>query len=137
MPTEVESICCNEWNIAMPKLQDDDDIDSIPSYTCLTEDPEFSPLLSRSVLHVVFSLPRINWRRRPKPEGPNGTLSIEQCRLVAYRVVLEWMLKGEHLGRRKRKVLPSCVVKAVRDKYPSPSGRYVGFTEAENAFAML
>ena len=78
MPTEVESIRCHEWNIAMPQLQDDDeDIDSTPSYTCLTEDPEFSPLLSRSVLHVVFSLPRINWRRRPRPEGPNGTLSIE------------------------------------------------------------
>lgn len=79
MTTEVESICCHEWNIAMPQLQDaDEDIaESVPSHTCLTEDPDFSPLLSRSVLHVVFSLPRINWRRRPRPEGPNNTLSIE------------------------------------------------------------
>ncbi|KAK7158469.1 hypothetical protein R3I94_004937 [Phoxinus phoxinus] len=116
----------------MPQLQDhdDEDIDSISSYTCLTEDPEFSPLLSRSVLHVVFSLPRINWRRHPRPEGPNGTLSIEQCRLVAYRVVLEWMVKGEYLGRRNRKVLPSCVVKAIRDKYPSSSRRYVGYLQS-------
>ncbi len=44
---------------------------------CLTQNEGFMPLLSRTVLEVVFSLPCINWRCRPRPEGPGGTLSVE------------------------------------------------------------
>ncbi len=61
---------------------------------------------------------------------------LRQYRLVAYRVILEWALKGERLGRGNRAVLPSCVVWAVRNAFPSPTGEYVGFTptEIENLF---
>ncbi|CAM4597008.1 unnamed protein product [Leuciscus chuanchicus] len=104
---------------------------------CITEDPGFPPLLSRSVLEVFFYLPKVNWKGRPRPEGPGGTLSMDQCRLVAYRLVLEWILKGQRLGRHNRKVLPSCVVRAIWEKYPSLSGAYVGFKEAEEAFRLI
>ncbi|KAK9978901.1 hypothetical protein ABG768_020638 [Culter alburnus] len=96
-----------------------------------------SALLSRSVLDVFFHLPKVNWKRRPRPEGPGGTLTVDQCRLVAYRVVLEWILKGEKLGRHNRKVLPSCVVRSIRERYPSSSATYVGFKEAEEAFGLI
>lgn len=60
-----------------------------------------------------------------------------QCRLAAYWVVMEWILKGEKLGRHNRQILPSCVVRAIQARYPSSSGTYVGFKEAEEAFGLI
>lgn len=59
--------------------------------------------------------------------------SSRQYRLVAYRMVTEWALKGEKLGKGHRRVLPSCVVDLIRTKYPSPNGQYQGFKESEEA----
>lgn len=67
----------------------------------------------------------------------HDVLFLSQYRLVSYRVIMEWALKGETLGRGNRKPLPSCVVGAIRRRYPSESGAYVGFQEAEDAISML
>lgn len=56
---------------------------------------------------------------------------LRQYRLVAYHVILEWALKGQPLGRGNRIALPSCVVWAVRDAFPSPTGQYAGFKPSE------
>ncbi|XP_052387742.1 P2X purinoceptor 7 [Carassius gibelio] len=138
LPTEEESQCCHDWTISIPPLESIESAgETLFTSRCITQQNGFPPLLSNSVLEVFFSLPKINWRRRPRPQGPGGTLTVDQYRLVAYRIVLEWMLKGERFGRRNRRVLPSCVVSAIRLSYPSPSGQYVGFREAEEAFGLL
>ncbi|CAM4555623.1 unnamed protein product [Leuciscus chuanchicus] len=136
---EQESQCCHDWTISIPPLETISRSagETVPPSRCITEHNGFPPLLSNSVLGVFFNLPRINWRRRPRPQGPGGTLTVDQYRLVAYRLVLEWMLKGERLGRRSRRDLPACVVRAIRNSYPSPLGDYVGFREAEDAFGLL
>ncbi|CAL8300473.1 unnamed protein product [Boreogadus saida] len=54
---------------------------------------EMRQLLNKPVLETFFWVPKINWKKRPTPEGPNGQLSDRQYRLVAYRVILEWALK--------------------------------------------
>jgi len=42
----------------------------------------------------------------------------------------QWVLwKHGYLGRPSRRVIPSCVVWAVRNKYPAPDGQYLGFKE--------
>ncbi len=64
-------------------------------------------------------------------------LFFSQYRLVSYRIVLEWVLRGEQLGRGNRRPLPSCVVTAIRQRYPSATGNYAGFKEAEDAMDML
>lgn len=71
MPTEVESICCHEWKIAMSQLQDaDEDIaESVPSHTCLTEDPD-------RVLHIVY-FATYKLGATSKARGTNGMLPIE------------------------------------------------------------
>lgn len=63
--------------------------------------------------------------------------SLSQSRLVSYRIIMEWALKGERLGRSNRKPLPSCVVGAIRQRFPSESGVYAGFQEAEDATTIL
>ena len=46
-------------------------------------------------------------------------------RKAAYR---QYILKEHgHLGRGNRRIIPSCVVRCVRDKYPAPDGLYLGF----------
>ncbi|XP_051963680.1 P2X purinoceptor 7-like [Xyrauchen texanus] len=132
MPTDEESLCCNEWDFARRPLEN-----RTTARNCLTCDPEFAPLLNRSVLEVMFQLPSVNWKNRPRPQGPDGTLSVDQCRVLAYRVVLEWVLKGEKLSKQNSEVLPSCVVRAVRERYPSSSETYVGFKETEEAFGLI
>ena len=50
-----------------------------------------------------------------------------QSRLTAYRQFVCWMLKGERLGKGKRVVIPSCVVTAIRNRFPDASNIYTGF----------
>ncbi|CAL8369998.1 unnamed protein product [Gadus morhua 'NCC'] len=58
---------------------------------------EVRQLINKPVLETFFWVPKINWKKRPTPEGPNEQLSERQYRLVAYRVILEWALKGQPL----------------------------------------
>ncbi|XP_061877782.1 uncharacterized protein LOC133630284 [Entelurus aequoreus] len=135
LPTEEECLCCREWDLLQPAVFGDYPVDG--TQRCVTSSEDFPSLINRAVLETFFHVPKINWKRRPRPQGENGQLSIDQCRLVAYRVVLEWALRGERLGRGNRRVLPRCIVMAIRSKYPSPTGTYTGFNEAEDIFNIL
>ena len=53
-----------------------------------------------------------------------------QSRLMAYRQFCLWAHQGERLGKHKRRVLPSCVVGAIRQRFPAEKNDYTGFLEA-------
>ncbi|XP_054870061.1 uncharacterized protein LOC129349773 [Amphiprion ocellaris] len=128
MPTEVECYCCHEWELIMPQMQDlsiHEDVD-VPAQVCIINHHVLPALLNAGVLQTFFHVPKINWKKRPRPAGSDGQLSAEQYRLIAYRIVMEWALKGEKLGAGNRRVLPSCVVELIRKTYPSPNGQYAG-----------
>ena len=46
-------------------------------------------------------------------------------RLAAYRQFTWWTYN--RLGEGNRRVIPSCVVSAIRHEYPEQSGNYTGF----------
>ncbi|XP_060793031.1 uncharacterized protein LOC132896311 [Neoarius graeffei] len=139
MQTEVECYCCQEWDLVMPRMQDisiDEEADASAS-VCITNNKDLPALLTAGVLETFFHIPKINWKKRPRPAGPDGQLSAEQYRLVAYRIIMEWALKGEKLGPGNRRALPSCVVALIRKTYPSPNGQYVGFKESNDAMQLF
>ncbi|KAK0152708.1 hypothetical protein N1851_005751 [Merluccius polli] len=114
-----------EWDLVIPQIQELEldtsfqDLDVSGSAPrdraiCITQHQDFPSLLNQGVLETFFSY-----------------------RLVAYRIVLEWGLKGTQLGRDNRRVLPSCVVTSIRNKYPSATGQYVGFREAQDALRLF
>ena len=57
------------------------------------------------------------------------TIVDRSYRLAAYRQFIHWTYS--RLGRGIRKVIPSCVVAAVRYEFPDPDGTYIGFKLAE------
>lgn len=80
MPTEEECLCCKEWDLLMPYTGGGDvysDDTSDPTQYCVTMLEDFPPLINRAVLEIFFHVPKINWKSWPRPEGPNGQLSIE------------------------------------------------------------
>ena len=50
-------------------------------------------------------------------------------RFSPYKKYISWIYG--RLGKRIRQVIPSCVVWAIRKKYPSDDGEYVPFNYAE------
>ena len=50
-------------------------------------------------------------------------------RLAAYRQFIHWTYS--RLGRGIHRVIPSCVVAAVRHEFPELDGVYTGFRQAE------
>ena len=56
---------------------------------------------------------------------------IHECIIIvrAYRQLVHWVYS--RLGRGIRKVIPSCVIAAVRHEFPEADGIYTGFKLAE------
>ena len=52
----------------------------------------------------------------------------DNFRHAAYRQFGLWQF--EHLGSGNRVVIPSCVLWAIRDRFPSPDGMYIAFKVA-------
>lgn len=69
MATEEESYCCHEWDLLMNR-------DSpIENGQCFAEIGDFQGFLNPMILDAFFYVPKINWKKKPKPDGPNGQLS--------------------------------------------------------------
>ena len=102
MDTSTENVCCGKRNC-------------ITSYTHF-----FRICLDQQVLTVAIHQ-RADLRADPISYSP------ESYRKAAYRQYILWVYKK--LGRGNRRVCPSCVVMAIREWYPSPSGVYMGYKD--------
>ena len=93
---------------------------------CITLSPSFPiVVLHQEVLETALTFVHDVRARGPLPNPiPNKTY-----RLAAYRQFTYWV--HGHLGKHVRRVVPACVITKIRDRFPEPDGRYVGFLEAE------
>ena len=100
MPTPEENLCCSR----------------VRCVTCYTS---FSTIcLDRDVLEVVI-------KARCDIRADEFDFSAESFRKAGYRQFTIW--KYGKLGRGNRRVLPACVVRQIRSRYPSPTGQYMGY----------
>jgi len=102
MPTSEEEVCCG-------------------SALCITKWEFFAPtVLQREMLEVAAE---VHYNLRPIDRFNRGDHNL--LRKAAYRHLCIWQYN--HLGRHVRRPLFSCGVWAIRDKFPDPQGRYMGF----------
>merc|ERR1711909_11397 len=84
--------------------------------SCVTLMPRFQKMMDQDVLELTlfcyFDTARICH------ETPPGN------RYAAYRVAA-WFMFGR-LGNKRRKGLPHCLVRWIRNRYPDPNGDYAG-----------
>lgn len=102
MPTPAENVCCK-------------------NRPCITTADIFHNIvLNRDILAVAIV-------HRADVYSDEPLYEPSDYRKAAYRQWTMW--RCGYLGRGNRKVIPSCVVWAVRNKYPAPDGNYLGFKE--------
>ena len=100
MPDEQENVCCKR-------------------VTCITNYTSFSNIcLDRDILEVCI-------KARCDIRADEFNFSMESFRKAGYRQYALW--RYGKLGRGNRRVIPTCVVRRIRTRYPAPDGRYMGF----------
>ena len=123
MEKTIESFCCHEKSLEYDEY--DDILKKVESeeFTCITDSSAFQQnMLSRDVLCVdVSQYMEENW--------PLGDDELERThklyRLASYRRCSRWIFGI--LGKKNRRVFPSCVYTCIRKEFPSPDGLYTHF----------
>lgn len=118
MSTIRECICCAEQNTF-----------SDVSTQCETSSTEFGNSILN--LHCV-KLHRMHCVEKFTHKAEKQNLfqdANENYRLFAYRLYVHWKNDYKALGRKNRVPLPSCVVAAIRSKWPDKNGTYTGFKD--------
>jgi hypothetical protein len=78
LPTDSECLGCPEWDhfIQRTEAEEHQTDDAAEDGAYVTKHSDFLSIIN-SVLENVFRMPRINWKQRATPDGPNGMLSEE------------------------------------------------------------
>ncbi|XP_052694199.1 P2X purinoceptor 7-like [Crassostrea angulata] len=103
MPSEIEKLCCGQT----------------PT-NCFSIVPDFQ----RVVLDDLVLLVARRYREDIIAAAPDADLN-RGNRHAAYRQFILW--HHGHLGARNRRVIPSCCVWRIRDKFPDTFSQYRGF----------
>ena len=100
MPDDQENVCCKR-------------------VTCITNYTAFTNIcLDRDILEVCI-------KARCDIRADEFNFSMESFRKAGYRQFALW--RYGKLGRGNRRVIPACAVRRIREHYPAPDGRYMGF----------
>ncbi|KAM7314871.1 P2X purinoceptor 7 [Ixodes scapularis] len=105
MPTTRECLCCQEVSQVTAKAGN----------KCITRHKDFfGAILNPVVLQIAYGM-----RAMELHDGEllRQRTAHKKYRYVAYRQFSRWI--WQRLGKGNRKVLPSCVIQAIRTAYPS------------------
>jgi hypothetical protein len=116
----LDNICCKSDKTVVEWLKDQ-------NFECISKHPGFeSTILNEHVLNMIrHDTLRYVTDKDKRKELLSG--SAKSKRFIAYRNFVSWINSGKRLGKNNRVRLPACVVKLIRQKWPEPSGVYVGF----------
>ncbi|XP_071148081.1 P2X purinoceptor 7-like [Mytilus edulis] len=112
MPTRRECKCCRNTNVVDSKVEEAD-------LKCITEHEGFQVnCLNQYVLETTYY-------EYVQDNGPleDNAMIHETYRYLAYRRFVRWV--WHKLRKKNRRILPSCVVTAIRGAFPSQE--YCGF----------
>ncbi|CAL8397898.1 unnamed protein product [Boreogadus saida] len=79
MDIEVGSVCCQDFQrcrFLPDKISESDEDTDV----CVVEHPSFAAHMDSSALETCFRIPKVNWKRQPKPAGTNGRLTVKTAR---------------------------------------------------------
>jgi len=125
MLTNEESKCCKE----------DQMLKNIRKEECITLEEGFVATVLNEHVHLIVehnialspnALDELQLAADTE-EVDEESIAAANKRYMAYRTYVRWICAGFRLGRRNRVVIPSCVIVAVREKWPDPMGKYTGY----------
>lgn len=114
METEEESVCCEE----MLEIEEE----RFQGKKCISEVCEFEAVCLNSAVLKTALIAYVNGLKNSKI---NGTFDNKNMRFSGYKQYTFWI--HNKLGKGVRRVIPSCVVWAIRDRFPDILGNYVRF----------
>ncbi|XP_041443287.1 P2X purinoceptor 7-like isoform X2 [Xenopus laevis] len=116
MPSIMESICCHDEPAIYANLPTEDG--------CIIHGDKFkTEFLVKERADWAYKITNFKLQKQPKEDK-----YMRGLRQATYRSFSVWIYG--YLGTGVRKVIPSCAVHAIRDAYPDPNGKYVGFLNA-------
>uniref|UniRef100_A0A8C5QLR2 P2X purinoreceptor 7 intracellular domain-containing protein n=1 Tax=Leptobrachium leishanense TaxID=445787 RepID=A0A8C5QLR2_9ANUR len=120
MPTTEESVCCHEFQNIKEKFGEDT--------KCICEDPYVQEsLVDREITIQLYRYGMSFLRKRFRSVAQ---MKESDFRKTAYRAFTMWVYG--YLGPRRRRPIPACVVKHIREAFPSPDNTYMGFIYANS-----
>jgi hypothetical protein len=126
MPSTIENICCSEDIYVQDMLSETD-------LKCISAHEGFQP----TVLNVhVLNMTRQRLKGLVKDPEKLQKLKSDNndtYRFLAYSNFRHWVCGESKMGKGNRVVTPACVVKQIRDTWPSIDGQYTGFHSRHNA----
>lgn len=120
-PENSVGYCCRKVEIVCEIIGKEDG-----NIECITCSNKFVHcILNKDVLELIaYSIDKLKLFGRDT-EAKNKLL-----RYTSYRCFLS-LLELHGLGKSNRYKLPACVILAIQNKYPSPTGKYTGFKAGE------
>ena len=116
MESEIECYCCQESSLIFESVLKE-------TNKCVTELNVFRKMIEETEVLEVQS-----FGQKGVCRDMEGKIKPESLRHIAYGTFLQ-ICSLRFIGKGRRYVLPSCVVKRIRELYPSPDGHYVDFKE--------
>jgi hypothetical protein len=119
LDSPLDNLCCRNDGTVLGWLSEE--------VLCITEHEGFECAVMNE--HVLGMVKHDVLRYTKDKEKRQELLSKspKSHRFLAYRNFVSWINSGRKLGKSNRVRIPACVVNTIRQRWPDPTGSYVGF----------